>query len=299
MARLDVDRLKEAKEWLGARLEGRNPTYREVMDDAVYAGFKQSEVEWAKKALGVISKRVGMGGPMCWSLPRKPAVFVIPAPEQDEAAARRARNLATLAAARAKRHPPKPTPPPPPDPPVVPEVVAPGPVPGPVPGPSSGPVLGLTRGDDARLDKPKRKVEDLVKTAANLIKRRSPTAARYLRDLADTAAKDAPACPACGRGTPRGEELRLKAVLAILDRAGVVAPRGGVDLPDSGPLIIFPPGTSIAVVAKPPEMPAVDLIAQPAVPGVRLTRGDRLGRGFDGAAEDAASDAASDGGCDA
>lgn len=296
MARMDVDRLNEAKEWLRARLEGRSPTYREVMDDAVCAGFKPSEIEFAKGSLGVRSKKVGFSGPQHWTLPPPPAVYNIPAAvmgDEEKKEALKQQRLENLRKARDKRHPPKATPPEPPAPPPPPAPASLG------PGPSSGPVPGLTRGDDPKLTKLRTTVEDRVRTASNLIKRRAPTAARYLRDLADTASQDAPKCPACGRGTPRGEELRLKAILALLDRAGVVAPRGGPEDTERGPLIVFPPGTSIAVVAKPLELPAVDLVARRVEPEVRLTRGDRLGQGFAGAAAEAARDAAEDGGSDA
>lgn len=105
----------------------------------------------------------------------------------------------------------------------------------------------------------KKKARDgkaVVERAKQRLQRNSGAQARYLLELTRRASDDAQKCPTCGRGTPRAEELRLKAVLAVLDRAGVVPPRaGGAEGGESGPVIVFPVGTKIAIAAVPPDEP--------------------------------------------
>ena len=108
-------------------------------------------------------------------------------------------------------------------------------------------------------DGPKKRDPAAAVVAAKAsLQRNAPRYARYLRQLAEIASDDAEVCPHCKRGTPRSEEIRLKAILAIMDRAGVTPPRPGADMGgDFGPAIVFPPGTQIAVVANTPVMPQV------------------------------------------
>lgn len=124
---------------------------------------------------------------------------------------------------------------------------------------------------------PKRRTpEEDVRLAQRLIKRRSPTAARYLRQMAEVASADAKPCPACGRGMPRDEELRLKAVNGLLDRAGLSASKAGSVGDDAGgPLIVFPPGTRIAVLAQVPEDSTEEGVSRSGAVEMTVTRGDR------------------------
>ena len=110
-----------------------------------------------------------------------------------------------------------------------------------------------------------------VEHAKNRLRLRAPRYVQYLDDLARKASDDATPCPTCGRGTPRSEEVRLRAVVAALDRSGVVPPRGeGDDSVPSGPVIVFPPGTTIGVIVQTPGA-----IAESRA--LRVTRGDELG----------------------
>ena len=117
---------------------------------------------------------------------------------------------------------------------------------------------------------PKQRVE----VAKDRLRRRAPRYVQYLDDLARKASEDAPACPTCGRGTPRSEEVRLRAVVAALDRSGVTPPRSDDgDGAPSGPVIVFPPGTAIAVLVQTPSAPPSVVESY----GPRITRGDELG----------------------
>lgn len=121
-----------------------------------------------------------------------------------------------------------------------------------------------------------------VKMAKERLQRASLTLTRRLEDLTEEAMKIGPACKTCGRGAPREEELRLKAIIAALDRAGVSAAASrdaGLGDVEAGPLLVFPPGTRIAVLAETPDghdgAPGAGLRA--TTDGVRLTRGDLYG----------------------
>jgi len=125
---------------------------------------------------------------------------------------------------------------------------------------------GATRAD--LVTTKKRTPKEAVEKAKNSLRRRAPRYAQYLDELSRKASEDAVPCPTCGRGTPRSEEVRLRAVVAALDRSGVVAPRGeGDDGVPAGPVIVFPPGTTIGVLVQTPPAPIKEL---------RLTRGDEL-----------------------
>ena len=85
--------------------------------------------------------------------------------------------------------------------------------------------------------------------AAELLRRKAYGKTLALLELTEREQRDAVKCPSCGRGMLRAEETRLRAILAVLDRAGMGArdkPEGG----ESGPLIVFPPGTRIGIVAQ-------------------------------------------------
>ena len=120
----------------------------------------------------------------------------------------------------------------------------------------------------------KRTPKEHVEVAKNRLRKRAPRYAQYLDDLARKASEDAAPCPTCGRGTPRSEEVRLRAIVAALDRGGVTPPRSNEDdASPSGPLLVFPPGTKIGIIVQTPE-------ASPPVVGhgaLRITRGDELG----------------------
>lgn len=134
-------------------------------------------------------------------------------------------------------------------------------------------VAGVSKYEPVRADLvPSKRAtpKEAVEKAKNRLRKGAPRYAQYLDDLARKASEDAAPCPTCGRGTPRSEEVRLRAVLGALDRSGVVAPRGeGEDGTPSGPVIVFPPGTTIGVVVKTPEFTPVNAL--------RVTRGDELG----------------------
>lgn len=92
-----------------------------------------------------------------------------------------------------------------------------------------------------------------VQKAKDRLARKSMRYVRGIEELTTRIDKDPTACPTCGRGTKRSEEVRLRALTAALDRAGVVAPRAGDhgDEAPTGPLIVFPAGTRIAILAEP------------------------------------------------
>jgi hypothetical protein len=120
--------------------------------------------------------------------------------------------------------------------------------------------------------------EESTRLAHNLIKRAAPTAARTVRELVQRSSKDAEACPACGRGMPREEELRLKAATTLLDRSGLSPARApSADDGSTGPLIIFPPGTQIAILARTPGPEDGPGVSRPEIHDLKVTRGDRVG----------------------
>jgi hypothetical protein len=104
-----------------------------------------------------------------------------------------------------------------------------------------------------RATKQDRSPAGTVKMARARLQRASLAMARRLEDMTEEAMRDAPPCPKCGRGLPRAEDIRLRAISTALDRAGVVPSRDAIDTSaESGPLLVFPPGTRIAVLAEPP-----------------------------------------------
>lgn len=132
----------------------------------------------------------------------------------------------------------------------------------------------------------KRSAQEAVQKAREMLRKRSPSAARYLLEMMNTMMEDAEPCPACKRGMPRDEERRLKAILAVLDRSDVGPSKagGGGDAGPDGPIFVFPPGTQMAVVAPPVAAPVETGIARALEPRLKLTRGDRLESGAAGAA---------------
>lgn len=95
-------------------------------------------------------------------------------------------------------------------------------------------------------------------------------------------------CDKCGR-SPRSDDVRLKAVLAVLDRAGVGSKAQVTD--STGPLIIFPQGTKLAIAAQtPPTGPdpnaeraeAVDAEFARELPELRLRRASEPDPGGEG-----------------
>lgn len=86
--------------------------------------------------------------------------------------------------------------------------------------------------------------------AAELLRRKAYHKTLALLELTEREQRDAVKCPSCGRGMLRAEETRLRAILAVLDRAGMGAKDKGEGGGESGPLIVFPPGTKIGIVAQ-------------------------------------------------
>ena len=116
------------------------------------------------------------------------------------------------------------------------------------------------------------KPEESVLEAHNIIKRATPAAASAVVDLVARASEDAPACPACGRGMPRAEELRLKAATVVLDRGGLSPAKAPSDMGETGPMIILPPGTRLGIAVMPPEQ---DRRPDGAI-DIKVTRGDHV-----------------------
>ena len=86
--------------------------------------------------------------------------------------------------------------------------------------------------------------------AKELLRRKAYHKVRALDEMTERDIRGGEPCPTCKRGMPRSEDVRLRAVTAFLDRAGVAAPRGAEEDGERGPLIVFPPGTKIAVLAQ-------------------------------------------------
>lgn len=83
---------------------------------------------------------------------------------------------------------------------------------------------------------------------------------RRLEEMTELALNDGPKCPTCQRGLPRAEDIRLRATIAVLDRAGLAPQRGQEALGGaSGPVLVFPPGTRIAIEAGDPRPEPIDL----------------------------------------
>jgi hypothetical protein len=84
--------------------------------------------------------------------------------------------------------------------------------------------------------------------ATELLRRKAYSKTLALLEMTERERRDEK-CPACGRGMLRAEETRLRAILAVLDRA-MPATKGGDPGEGSGPLIVFPPGSKIAILAQ-------------------------------------------------
>lgn len=119
---------------------------------------------------------------------------------------------------------------------------------------------------------PKRTVQE----AQERLQRRSLTMVRRLEEMTELALNDGPKCPTCQRGLPRAEDIRLRATLAVLDRAGLAPQRGQEALSGAGgPVLVFPPGTRIAIEAGDPRPEPIDLgTARRVDAGPILRRGD-------------------------
>ena len=95
----------------------------------------------------------------------------------------------------------------------------------------------------------------VMQRAKDRLARKAVRYVKGIEELSERIDRDPVKCPTCGRGTKRSEEIRLRALTAALDRAGVVAPRSGDagEMPERGALIVFPPGTRIAILPEPLE----------------------------------------------
>lgn len=118
-----------------------------------------------------------------------------------------------------------------------------------------------------------------VRLAQDRLRRKALKHARYLDELTEPvrpASPSHPPCPACGCGMPRPEDIRLRAISAAGAAAGWATTKQGEQGADSGPAIVLPPGTRIAIAAVAP--PAVEQgVAREPVRELRLTRGDEYG----------------------
>jgi hypothetical protein len=119
--------------------------------------------------------------------------------------------------------------------------------------------------------------KEAVKLAATLIQQRTPQLARRLLRLTEAIDREAAACLTCGRGSKREDELLLKALQAALGIAGL-AP--GKVLPGGdgggGPVLIFPAGTKMAVVAEAIDLGPRSMADVVDGDAVRVTRADEV-----------------------
>lgn len=120
---------------------------------------------------------------------------------------------------------------------------------------SNGPSAGPSKAVSAELvptatGASKRDPGQMVQIAQDRLRRRSLNMVRKLEELTELALKDGPVCPTCQRGMPRAEDVRLRAIMAALDRGGL-SPQRTQDSPGgaTGPVLVFPPGTRIAIEA--------------------------------------------------
>lgn len=122
----------------------------------------------------------------------------------------------------------------------------------------------------------KRDPRRVVQEAQERLQRRSLTMVRRLEEMTELALNDGPKCPTCQRGLPRAEDIRLRATIAVLDRAGLAPQRGQEALSAAGgPVLVFPPGTRIAIDSGDPRPEPIDLgTARRVDPGPVLRRGD-------------------------
>lgn len=110
-------------------------------------------------------------------------------------------------------------------------------------------IAGLTRADK----NPRSKPQEEVRKARERAQRLSLTMVRRLENLTDDVVMKGPKCPTCHRGTLREENLRLKAILGMLTLAAVAGKPGSGDEDEAerGPVLVFPPGSRIAVAVTP------------------------------------------------
>jgi hypothetical protein len=105
-------------------------------------------------------------------------------------------------------------------------------------------------GVPSRTRDPRRTVQE----AQARLQRRSLTMVRRLEEMTELALNDGPKCPTCQRGLPRAEDIRLRATLAVLDRAGLAPQRGQEALSGAtGPVLVFPPGSSVSIAVGEPQ----------------------------------------------
>jgi len=215
-----------ATEWLFARLERGSATPQDLLDEALPLGISKNDLRIARDACRVVEEtRIPEAGG------KKYVVWTLPPAIGNQFRPGYDPRRVVKSTALVKKAPS---------------------------GLEDAPSTSLS--DEKRRD-PKRAVE----VARDKIRRRAPRYAAYLDELARKASSDAEKCPTCGRGTPRSEDLRLRAVIAALDRGGVVAPKAeGTDGAPSGPVIVFPPGTKMAIIAETGPSEVVD--------AVRITR---------------------------
>lgn len=119
--------------------------------------------------------------------------------------------------------------------------------------------------------------KEAVRIALLQVQQRAPTLVRRLLRLTEVIDRDAKACLTCGRGGKREDELLLKALQAALGIVGLAggSKAGVVDMGGNGPMLVFPPGTKMAVMAEVASPgPASMAEVVDAVSAVRVTRGD-------------------------
>lgn len=118
--------------------------------------------------------------------------------------------------------------------------------------PGSAPAVTRPVAAVTTVKKPKRRPEDYTQKASDMARRAAPRAIRAMSRMLDPVRDDGPPCPSCGRGMPRPEDLILKAATAVADRGGVGPAKGVGDMTDTGPMIVLPPGTRLAVAVEVP-----------------------------------------------
>lgn len=133
--------------------------------------------------------------------------------------------------------------------------------------------------------RPKGSPADAVERARDRLRRHALRLVKQLEELTGAVIADGGVrCPTCGRGTLRDEQLRLKAIVAALDRGGLAPGKTIGEGPDAGPVLVFPPGTTMMVGVGPVVGEAVVGLAREAPREVRVTRGDELATRQGGAA---------------
>jgi hypothetical protein len=130
-----------------------------------------------------------------------------------------------------------------------------------------------------------------VQKAQDRLRRKAPRMARALEEMAEAVDGSGPRCPACGRGTKRDEAIRLKAVVAGLGIAGLGSPgvgrQNGAPSPELGAVLVFPPGTQMAV-RVPDGLPGGATVGG-AAPLIEAVRADVVAARQGGESRDARS----------